>query len=225
MACAHNAGFVLLTVTMTTAPCLRIRALASLLAAAGMATVAHAEPFIDPAPTPAELQPFVLKGTRMAEWKAADLDGDGRSDYVFVLQKLPPAQAKPDEGDEGKRVLKMAVRSADGKLNVVKTNDAVVYCEQCGGANGDPFMSLDAGPRKFSVTHAGGGGPLSWSNTVTFNYSRIDSSWQLVRVETTTSDNFERTKAKVRTYKPPRDFGKIDIADFNPQKYLGVGPK
>jgi hypothetical protein len=199
---------------MKTAPSLPAQALAALLAAAGMVTAAHAEPFIDPAPTPAELKPFVLKGTRMAEWKAADLDGDGRSDYVFVLQKLPPPTAKPDDGDEGNRVLKIALRLADGKLSVVKTNDAAVYCEQCGGVTGDPFMSLDAGPRTFSILHGGSGGPQGWSSKATFKYSRIDTSWQLVRVDESNSVD-----------KPPRDFGKIDIADFNPQKFRGVGLK
>jgi hypothetical protein len=62
-----------------------------------------------------------------------------------------------------------------------------------------------------------------WSNSFTFAYSRRDKTWQLVRAEVSfyyapDADSTEKSNI----YLPPKDFGKIDIADFDPDRYLKV---
>lgn len=179
-------------------------------------TPAMAEPMGKP---PAELERLLPKGSKLLDWQIADLNLDGRPDALAVYES---AVEPPD--DDGTRTLLIAIRQADGSLKVVKRNDKVVYCRQCGGVFGDPFESLSAAPGKLSVNHYGGSN-WRWTNTFSFAYSRRDQTWQLVRVEESSFHTSAPNKMKNRTYKPPRDFGKIDIADFDPENFKGVGPK
>jgi hypothetical protein len=179
-------------------------------------TPAIAEPEGEP---PAELKRLVPKGSKLLDWQIADLNLDGRPDALAVYESVVE---RPD--DDGTRTLLIAIRQTDGSLKVVKQNDKVVYCRQCGGVFGDPFESLSAGPGKLSVNHYGGSN-WRWTNSFSFAYSRRDASWQLVHVDESSFHTSAPDKIKSKRYKPPRDFGKIDIADFDPENFKGVGPK
>lgn len=172
---------------------------------------------------PAELRPFVLPNTKCIAHQSADLNGDGLADYVFVLEKQK-ARPEDPEIDEAQRILKIAVRDANGKLSVVKSNDKIVFCSTCGGVFGDPFDELKATTKSFTVHHYGGSN-WRWANTFTFGYSRKDNTWQLISVEEQSYHTANPDKMKTKQYKPPKDFGKIDIQDFDPEKFKGVGPK
>jgi len=181
-----------------------------------LAGTALATPIDD---VPPDLKRLIPRDTTLFNHQVADLNGDGRPDIVFIVE----AKAGRDD-DTGQRTLFIAIRQADGALKVVKQNDKVVYCRQCGGFFGDPFESLDVTPGKLSVSHYGGSN-WRWSNTFSFAYSRRDDTWQLIRVEESSFHTSNPEKGKSKTYKPPRDFGKIDIADFDPENFKGVGPK
>lgn len=172
---------------------------------------------------PPGLAPHILPGTRLLAFAEADLDGDGLQDVVFILEKQ---KTKPeDEAIEvGERPLFIALRQPDGSLRIVKRNDNLVLCSQCGGVFGDPFAELEASSKRFSVSHYGGSA-WRWSNSYHFAYSRIDRTWQLVRVEESSYHTANPDAAKVQVFKPPRHFGKIDVAAFDPQHFKGVGPK
>ena len=58
-----------------------------------------------------------------------------------------------------------------------------------------------------------------------FAYSRRDRTWQLVRVESRSFRTSYPDDVQVTVEEPPRDFGKIDIGDFDPEDYLGKGPR
>lgn len=171
------------------------------------AAAAHAED------TPAELVPFVEKGTKLLDFASADLNGDNLPDYVFILEK----QNVPS--DVGQRPLKIAVRDAAGKLNIVKANDKMVLCSECGGMMGDPFEGIEAKRNTFSVSFYGGGGER-WSLIYEFKYSKRDKTWQLTLVDTSSFpfDNQDATKTK--QFRPPKDYGKIDISEFDPEKHI-----
>jgi len=172
---------------------------------------------------PAELDRFVAKGESILAFEAADLNSDGLRDVVFIVEPLQ-ANDGAEEEDDGTRTLKIAIRAPDGSLNVLKESSRVVLCRGYGGAFGDPFAGLSASKNTFSVSHYGGSG-WRWSNSYTFNYSRRDASWQLVRVDESSFHAAEPEKLEAKTYRPPRHFGKIDIADFDPEHFRGVGPK
>jgi hypothetical protein len=171
-------------------------------------------------PVPAELAPLMPAQASLFELQATDLNGDGRPDMVFIVEWLP----KAGEEDEGARTLFIALRQVDGTLKIAKRNDKVVYCRQCGGIWGDPYGSLIASNGRFSVNHFGGSN-WRWSNSFEFAYSRRDATWQLVSVEEASFHTSRPEKAKLRRYKPPRDFGKIDITDFDPENFKGIGQK
>lgn len=172
---------------------------------------------------PADVQPFVEQNTKPIALESADLNGDGTKDFILVLEDQKPKKSEEDF-EEGFRSLLILVRGADGKLSLAKRNNDIVYCRTCGGVFGDPFDSVEVGLKTFTV-HLYGGSSWRWSYGYKFNYSRIDKTWQLVRVEESTFHTSEPDKAKTKIYTPPKDFGKIDIADFEPENYLKKGKK
>ncbi|HEX8557046.1 MAG TPA: hypothetical protein VF668_03035 [Pyrinomonadaceae bacterium] len=166
---------------------------------------------------PAEVRPFVEAGTKAIALEAADLNGDGRGDFVLVLER---ENAPKDENDfpVGQRPLLLLVRGEDGRLSAAKRNERLVMCSQCGGIFGDPFEGVEAGRNTFTV-HFYGGSAWRWKYSYRFNYSRVDRTWQLVRAEELSYHTSDPNKMKSRVFTPPRDFGKIDIADFDPENY------
>lgn len=171
---------------------------------------------------PSEVQPFVESGTKAIALEAADLNGDGRQDFILVLEKESPERDQYDL-PANQRPLLILTRGADGKLALAKRNERVVLCSQCGGVFGDPFEGIETGRNTFTVDLYGGSA-WRWKYAYKFNYSRIDKTWQLVRVEEITYHTSNPDKMKTKVYTPPRDFGKIDVADFDPENYLKKGP-
>ena len=167
---------------------------------------------------PAEVTPFVESGTKAIALEKSDLNGDGREDFILVLEKEKPAK-DADDFPVGQRPLLILMRGADGKLTMAKRNEKIVMCSQCGGVFGDPFEGVFAKRNTFSVEHYGGSN-WRWKYSYKFNYSRIDKSWELVRVEDISYHTSDPEKAKTKIYTAPRNFGKIDIADFDPEHYL-----
>jgi hypothetical protein len=166
---------------------------------------------------PAEVRPFVEAGTKAIALEAADLNGDGRGDFVLVLERENPAKDK-DDFPVNQRPLLLLVRDADGRLAAAKRNERLVMCSQCGGVFGDPFEGVEAGRNTFTVNFYGGSN-WRWKYSYRFNYSRLDRTWQLVRTEELSYHTSDPDKMKTRVFTPPRDFGKIDVADFDPENY------
>jgi hypothetical protein len=166
---------------------------------------------------PAEVVPFVEAGTKAIAVEAADLNGDGRGDFVLVLERENPAK-DADDFPVNQRPLLLLVRGEDGKLSAAKRNERLVMCSRCGGVFGDPFEGVTAGRNTFTVDFYGGSN-WRWKYTYKFNYSRVDKTWQLVRAEEISYHTSDPDKMKTRVYTPPRDYGKIDLADFDPEHY------
>lgn len=170
---------------------------------------------VEPVDLPVEIEPFVLEDYFAIAYVSGDLNGDKRPDGILVLQF-------DGEDKEAERPLLILIRAADGSLSVAKRNDKAVFCEGCGGMMGDPFVHITIGANKFSVVHYGGSA-WRWSDEATFAYSRRDNTWQLTLVEITSFHASDPDNAEKTTRTPPRDFGKIDIADYDPENYLGKG--
>ncbi|HSE24804.1 MAG TPA: hypothetical protein VLB68_24295 [Pyrinomonadaceae bacterium] len=169
---------------------------------------------------PDEVKPFIEQQAIPIALESADLNGDGLKDYILVLERENPS-LKDDETDfpKNQRPLLILIRSTDNKLTEAKRNDLIVMCSACGGVMGDPFTGVKVARNTFTVNHYGGSA-WRWSVDYKFNYSRIDKTWQLVRIENTSfhaSDVNKTFNRKIMT--PPKHFGKVDIADFDPAKY------
>ena len=179
--------------------------------------------FVPDEKIPSDLKPLITPGSKLLAYESADLNRDGLKDYVFILEKQKTAE-NPDEIEVGQRPLKIALRLRDGSLREVKVNERMVFCSTCGGVYGDPFNGLEAKDGSFSVSHYGGSG-WRWGNTFQFNYSRIDQTWQLVMVEEFSFHGADPNTMKKKRYRPPKDYGKIDIADFDPENFKAVSKK
>lgn len=166
---------------------------------------------------PDEVKVFVEKGSRAITLETADLNGDGTRDFILVTEKTKVQTDKNqtnNEDNEDARSLVILTREAGGKLTLAKQNGKVVYCKSCGGAFGDPFAGVEAKRGSFTVSNYGGSASR-WSESYQFNYSRRDRTWQLVRVEQERFNALEPEKVKT-VILTPKNFGKIDIADFDP---------
>lgn len=160
---------------------------------------------------PKDVEPFIEKGAKAIALESADLNNDGRKDYILVFER-PIPEGSDDDMPSDQRPLLILVREKDGSLTEAKRNEELVYCRNCGGVFGDPFEGIDVGPGTFTVMHYGGSA-WRWTVSAKFNYSRIDKTWQLVRYETSSFHTSNPNKAK-RKIKLPKNFGKVDIADF-----------
>lgn len=163
---------------------------------------------------PAEVVPFIERGTKAIALETADLNGDGRSsDFVLVLERRKTKRDKYDL-PINQRPLLILVRQPDNSLKLAGRNEKVVFCSVCGGVFGDPFAGIEVSRNTFTVSLYGGSN-LRWTEDYTFDYSRRDKTWQLVRIESGSFHVFEPEKIekKVTT---PKKFGKINLADFDP---------
>ena len=162
---------------------------------------------------PAEVKPFVEKGAAAIALETGDLNGDGAMDFILVTEKTKTETGGSDNAED-ERSLLILVRDRAGKLTLAKRNEKVVYCRSCGGVMGDPFAGVEMRRGGFTVNNYGGSS-WRWSESYEFNYSRRAATWQLVRATTETFNALKPKKVKTRILLP-KNFGKIDINDFDP---------
>jgi hypothetical protein len=169
---------------------------------------------------PDEIKPFIEKGMVPIAIESADLNADGRKDFVVVLSKIIPEGSVYDEAGDSPRPTLVLLRDGNGNLSVISRNERVAYCRNCGGVFGDPFAGLSVRGTKFTIDNYGGSNDR-WSVSFTFGYSSRDRNWELVRVEESTfraTDPGRTTRTHI--YTPPKNFGLITFADFDPDNYL-----
>ena len=173
---------------------------------------------------PDEVKPFVEAGTIADALEAGDLNGDGRRDFILVLSKIVKEDDRYEEG-AGARSVILLIRDAGGKLQAVGRNEEVAMCKNCGGVFGDPFEGVSVQRTKFTVMNYGGSSDR-WAYSYSFAYSRRDQNWQLVKVEESHFKTFDPERSrKTKIYAPPKDFGLITFADFDPANFKQKGKK
>ena len=173
---------------------------------------------------PDEVKAFIEKGMVPIALETGDLNADGRKDFILVSSAVVPENASYEEG-AGERSVLLLVRDAGGDLNLVARNDLVVLCRNCGGVFGDPYAGVTVRGTRFTVSNYGGSNSR-WSYEYTFAWSRRDRTWQLVRVEDSSFHALDpRHTTRTHIYTPPKDFGLINFADFDPDNFKGKGKK
>lgn len=173
--------------------------------------------------------PEALRGLVPAGWRPfalaqGDLDKDGQPDYALGIEAASPQKEGDGTIEEGNRRLLLAIRQGDGSYQVRGSSDAALLCKGCGGAYGDPFSELTAGAGVLTITHFGGSS-MRWGHTAEFRWSRKDQAWQLVRFEETSFNATDPNSATTTVMRPPKDFGKIDLADYDPEQVKGQGER
>jgi len=167
---------------------------------------------------PAELRPFVQKGYSVLSLDEVDLNRDGRKETVLVIE------ADDTTNDEGPRSLLLFSRTPAGKLTLASRNDKAILCRRCGGIFGDPYEGMDFQAGGFTLLHYGGSN-WRWRLDIRFAWSRRDQTWQLVEVDTESFHTSDPDNGKSRRYRPPRDFGLINLAGFDYENWEGRGKR
>lgn len=181
---------------------------------------------------PHELLAFVPADKRVIDFTQADLNGDGKKDAILVVQdKESVVESESDaesdslnKDNEGLRTLLLLQRQNDGKLKLVVSNDNAVMCEKCGGVFGDPFEGIRAEKKGFVIYHYGGAS-WRWRNDFTFGWSPRDQTWQLVKVSTLEYHASDPENIETEDFVSPRDFGLINLAEFDMDDWQGKGKR
>lgn len=158
---------------------------------------------------PPALQPFVPEGMRPIEVERVDLDGNGRNDFLLVVERLTSTSSTESEGD---RTLLLILTNPDGSLRLAARSEGAIPDPDCGGPFGDCFQGIETKARSFTIETYGGS---SWrtSTWCTFAYARRERTWTLARIKISTFH--VSTPGNVTdTVFTPRDFGKINISAF-----------
>jgi hypothetical protein len=167
---------------------------------------------------PADVQASLPAGQTLLTWEAADLNRDGRVDLVTV------SEASAQQDDDGPRLLQVWLRQPDGKLKLAIRSERAVMCRQCGGVFGDPFEGIQTQAGGFTLLHYGGSN-WRWREDFRFAWSRRDQTWQLVAVDSLSFHTSAPDKQTSKHARPPRDFGLINLADFDYENWQGRGQR
>ena len=162
---------------------------------------------------PSTLTQFIKPGYTVLDTTAGDLNLDSYPDMIMVLKKDGEETTSDVTEHPEKRPLLILLGRADQTYQLAAESNNAVYCIDCGGVMGDPFMDIVIKKGYFSVEHYGGSG-WRWTRTITFKYSPDDSRWYLHKDG---GDNFhaaepEKVTTKVRTV---NDFGKVPFDKFD----------
>ena len=159
------------------------------------------------------LTQFVPEGYKVLYTASGDLNLDQYPDMILVLKKDGEETTSNVVDHPEKRPLLILLGQADNTYKLAARNDNAVYCVDCGGMMGDPFMQVVIKNGYFSIEHYGGS-TWRWTRIITFKYSSADNYWYLHKDG---GDSFhasdpENVTTKVRTTK---DFGKVPFDKFD----------
>lgn len=169
------------------------------------------EPII---PSVQQILTHIPDGYYIIDTCSGDLNLDNYTDYLIVLAQNGEDSLSKVSEDDVKRRLLILTGTADQSYTLAAQSDNAVYCLQCGGMMGDPFQSLVIKNGYFSIEHYGGSRER-WTRTITFKYSKSDSTWNLHKDghgSFTAGEEDEKEKMKIYTVK---DFGKVKFAEFD----------
>lgn len=162
---------------------------------------------------PNELLEFVPKDYAVLDTVSGDLNLDELKDYILVLRKNGEDTLSDVSNHPESRPLLMVIRNEDKKLQLVRRNNNTVYCIDCGGVMGDPFIGVTIESGYFSVHHYGGSA-WRWTRDITYQYSRKDNEWFLHK-DSHTSFHATEPEEVERTIKTTKDFGRVKFEDFD----------
>jgi hypothetical protein len=162
---------------------------------------------------PSELLVFVPTNYSVLDTVSGDLNLDKINDYILVLKKNGEDTLSNVIDNPERRPLLILLSDKNNKLKLAKRNDNTVYCIDCGGIMGDPFMGITIKNGYFSVEHYGGSA-WRWTRIVTYKYSKQDNEWFLHKdgSESYHTSEPEKVESNIRTTK---DFGKVKFEEFD----------
>lgn len=156
---------------------------------------------------------FVPENYEVLDTVSGNLNLDDYNDMILVLKKNGEEKTSDVIDNPEKRPLLILIGEPDHKFKLAERNDNSVYCIDCGGMMGDPFMDIVIKNGYFSVEHYGGSA-WRWTRIITYKYSKEENNWFLHKDggESFNAGDPEKVEKTVRTTK---DFGKVLFKDFD----------
>lgn len=159
------------------------------------------------------IEKFIPEGYTLLDSATGDLNLDPYPDILLVLKKSGEDSISNVVDYTVKRPLLILIGQADKQFKLSARNDNAVYCVNCGGMMGDPYMGIVIKKGYFSIEHYGGSA-WRWTRIITFKYSTADKNWYLhkdggVYYHTTEPDKMETN------IKTTKEFGKIAFDKFD----------
>jgi len=164
-------------------------------------------------PVPAAIRRALPAGYAVLAATQGDLNRDAIPDWLVVLNRPDEAKTSDVVDHPTKRPLLVFVGGAGGTFTLAARSDNAVYCVDCGGMMGDPFMGLAIKKGYFTVEHYGGSAQR-WTRFVTFKYDPAARTWLLHRDG---SERFQALDPEHGTTKATtaKDFGRVPLARFD----------
>ncbi|RTQ44908.1 hypothetical protein EJV47_27275 [Hymenobacter gummosus] len=162
---------------------------------------------------PAAIRRALPAGYQVLEAERGDLNRDALPDWLVVLHRPDEKQTSDVIDHPTKRPLLLFVAGPGGTYRLAARSDNAVYCVDCGGMMGDPFVGLAIKRGYFTVEHYGGSAHR-WTRFVTFRYDEAARTWLLHR------DGSERFHALdpehgTSTATTAKNFGRVLFTQFD----------
>ena len=156
---------------------------------------------------------FIPENYTILDTISGNLNLDNYNDMVLVLKKNNEEKTSDVIDNPEKRPLLILIGEPNNKYKLVERNDNSVYCVDCGGMMGDPYIQIVIKQGYFSVEHYGGSA-WRWNRIITYKYSKEDDNWFLYKDGGESFNTSEPEKVE-KTIKTTKDFGKVPFKDFN----------
>lgn len=162
---------------------------------------------------PQEIMKFVPSDYLVLDTIEGLLNDDKFYDFILVLKYKCEGDSKLNGTFPEERPMLVLTGNKAGVYELVKRNDNVIFCYNCGGVMGDPYQGMVIKDRGFVIQHDGGSA-WRWQQTVSFDYSKQYNDWYLIEnvnegFHSSEPDYIER---KVLTQK---DFGLVNFESYN----------
>lgn len=162
---------------------------------------------------PKDISKFIPDSYAILDAVYGDLNLDKKEDLILVLKKNGEDTLSDVVDNPEKRPLLILLSDMDNKLHLVKRNDNTVYCIDCGGMMGDPYMGITIKNGYFSVEHYGGSA-WRWTRIITYKYSKVDKDW-LLHKDGSEGFHIGEPDTIWRSVETSKDFGKVKFEDFD----------
>ncbi len=162
---------------------------------------------------PEDLLNFVPENYSVLDTVSGNLNLDNYRDMILVLKKNGEEKTSDVVDNPEKRPLLLLIGEPNNRYKLKARNDKTVYCIDCGGIMGDPYMGIVIKNGYFSVEHYGGSA-WRWTRIITYKYSKEENNWYLHKdgSESFNANEPEKVESTIKTIK---DFGKISFESFD----------
>ncbi len=155
----------------------------------------------------ADVSSLIGKNQTVVLQKNGDLTGTGTHNSIVVVQ---------NNDDIKSRTLLILGAADSGVLRVIKSAENAIPCADCGALE-VRLQDIFIESKGFTIKVSGGARNKE-ENEYSFRYSKIDDTWQLVKVVLASIDTLNPNNNRKFT-KTPKDFGKVDISAFDLEDY------